>query len=283
MKMKKFLLCMTTALFVASTVSINAFAAEVNTVELVQNSEVVDTSVIDEGSQAEESNTTGDSTITEETTITEDASKTENDESNSNVVQDTTKETAKDSKNEETDSKKTTDSEKETKKKTTTKKKTATKKKTSTTKTKTTVKTTAKKAKAAPYSSAELRLLSALIYCESGNQSYAGKLAVGIVVVNRMESKVFPDTLKGVVYQKYQFGPVRNGSLNKALNEYDNGKFTSTNEKQCIKAAKAALSGTKTIKYTKNGKSVNKNLSGYYYFSGRLSNPRFTLGGHQFK
>lgn len=264
MKMKKFLLCMTTALFVASTVSINAFAAEVNTVELVQNSEVVDTSVIDEGSQAEESNTTGDSTITEETTITEDASKTENDESNSNVVQDTTK---------ETDSKETTDSEKETIKKT------VTKKKTSTTKTK----TTAKKAKAAPYSSAELRLLSALIYCESGNQSYAGKLAVGIVVVNRMESKAFPDTLKGVVYQKYQFGPVRNGSLNKALNEYDNGKFTSTIEKQCIKAAKAALSGTKTIKYTKNGKPVNKNLRGYYYFSGRLSNPRFTLGGHQFK
>ena len=273
MKMKKFLLCMTTALFVASTVSINAFAAEVNTVELVQNSEVVDTSVIDEGSQAEESNTTGDSTITEETTITEDASKSENDETNSNVVEDTTKETTKDSENEETDSKKTTESEKETKKKTTTKKKT------STTKTKTTAKTT----KAAPYSSAELRLLSALIYCESGNQSYAGKLAVGIVVVNRMESRAFPDTLKGVVYQKYQFGPVRNGSLNKALNEYDNGKFTSTSEKQCIKAAKAALSGAKTIKYTKNGKSVNKNLRGYYYFSGRLSNPRFTLGGHQFK
>lgn len=262
MKMKKFLLCMTTALIVASTVSISAFAAEVNTVEQVQNSEVVDTSVVDEDSQAEESNATGDSTITEETTITEDASKTENDESNSNGVQDTTKETEKDSKNEETDSKKTT-----------------TKKKTSTTK----KKSTAKKAKAVSYSSAELRLLSTLIYCESGNQSYAGKLAVGIVVVNRMESKTFPGTLKGVIYQKYQFGPVRNGFLNKALNEYDNGKFTSTNEKQCIKAAKAALSGTKTIKYTKNGKSVNKNLSGYYYFSGRLSNPRFTLGGHQFK
>ena len=267
MKMKKFLLCMTTALIVASTVSINAFAAEVNTVEQVQNSEVVDTSVVDEDSQAEESNTIGDSTITEDT------STIENNESNQNVVQDTTKETAKDSKNEETDSKKSTDSKKETKKNTTTKKKTSTTK----------IKTTAKKARAVSYSSAELRLLSTLIYCESGNQSYAGKLAVGIVVVNRMESKTFPGTLKGVIYQKYQFGPVRNGSLNKALNEYDNGKFTSTNEKQCIKAAKAALSGTKTIKYTKNGKSVNKNLSGYYYFSGRLSNPRFTLGGHQFK
>lgn len=277
MKMKKFLLCMTTALIVASTVSINAFAAEVNTVEQVQNLEVVDTSVIDEDLQAEESNTTGDSTITEDTSIAEDSSTTEdtsmieNNKSNQNVVQDTTKETAKDSKNVETDSKKTT-SEKETKT-------TTTKKKTSTTK----EKTTAKKAKTVSYTEAEVRLLSALIYCESGSQSYAGKLAVGIVVVNRMESKAFPDTLKGVVYQKCQFGPVRNGSLNKALNEYDNGKFTSTNEKQCIKAAKAALSGTNTIKYTKNGKSVSKNLSGYYYFSGRLSNPRFVLGGHQFK
>ena len=275
MKMKKFLLCMTTALIVANTVSINAFAAEVNTVEQVQNQEAVDTSVMDPDSKVEASTTTGDSTTLEDTSTTEDSSTTKVDESNQNVVIDTTKETVNDSK---ADSDKKTDSEKETKK-TTTKKTTTTKKKTSTI----TKKTTAKTTKATSYSEAEVRLLSALIYCESGNQSYAGKLAVGIVIVNRMESKAFPNTLKGVVYQKYQFGPVRNGSLNKALNEYDNGKFTSTHEKQCIKAAKAALSGTKTIEYKKNGKSVTKNLSGYYYFSGRLSNPRFTLGGHQFK
>lgn len=268
----------TTALIVANTVSINAFAAEVNTVEQIQNSEVVNTSVTDADTQAGET-TTGDSTITKDSAITEgtstteDTSKTENDESNQDVVQDSTKESSKDSKNEETDSKKETDSEKETKKKTTTKKKTSITKK----------KTTAKTTKAASYSSAEVRLLSTLIYCEAGNQSYAGKLAVGIVVVNRMDSKIYPNTLKGVVYQKHQFGPVRNGSLNKALNEYDNGRFTSAQEKQCIKAAKAALSGVKTIKYTKNGKSLSKNLSGYYGFSGRLSNPRFTLGDHQFK
>lgn len=262
----------TTALIVANTVSINAFAAEVNTVEQVQNSEAVNTSVIDVDTQAGET-TTGDSTntkdsaITEGTSTTEDTSKTENDESNQEVVQDTTKESSKDSKNDETDSKKKTDSEK------------ATKKKTSITKKKTSAKTT----KAASYSSAEVRLLSTLIYCEAGNQSYAGKLAVGIVVVNRMDSKKYPNSLKGVIYQKHQFGPVRNGSLNKALNEYDNGRFTSAQEKQCIKAAKAALSGVKTIKYTKNGKSLSKNLSGYYGFSGRLSNPRFTLGDHQFK
>lgn len=273
MKMKKFLLCMTTALFVANTISINAFAAEVNTVEQTQNSEVENTSVTDIDLQGE-------------------SSTTENQESEQNVTQDTNVETTNDSENKdteskETESKETTDSTKETTKKETTKsttkktttKKTTTKKKTSTTKKKTTAKTVT----TASYTKSELRLLSSLIYCEAGGQSYAGKLAVGIVIVNRMESKAFPDTLKGVVYQKYQFGPVRNGSLAKALKEYDNNGFTSTGEKQCIKAAKAALSGIKTITYKKNGNTVQKSLKGYYYFSGRLSNPRFTLGGHQFK
>ncbi|WP_310602919.1 cell wall hydrolase [Anaerosporobacter sp.] len=256
MKMKKFLLCMTAAICVASTVSINAFAAEVKTVEQAGDLETTDVVVIDTNPQAEET-TTEDSTITEEKTETEESTDTENKETESKETESETT----------TDSKKTTsDSKKETTKTSTTKKKT-----TSTTKVE------------ASYSKAELRLLSALIYCEANSQSYAGKLAVGIVVVNRMESKAFPSTLKGVIYQKSQFGPVRNGSLNKALAEYDNNKFTSTQEKECIKAAKAALSGTKTITYTKNGKSVSKNLSGYYYFSGRLSNPRFTLGGHQFK
>ncbi|WP_167958192.1 cell wall hydrolase [Anaerosporobacter faecicola] len=247
MKMKKFLLCMATALFVANTVSINAFAAEVNTVEQTQNAE---TTVNDTTSQEVDQTTTSDSTNTEENTTEE----TETAE---------TTETVEESKNEETDNVDKVKEVKETSTKTTTTKKV----------------TTAK----VSYTKAELRLLSALIYCEAGNESYAGKLAVGIIVVNRMESKAFPNTLKGVVYQKSQFGPVRNGSLNRALNEYDNNKFTSAREKQCIKAAKAALSGTKTITYKKNGKTTKKNLSGYYYFSGRLSNARFSLGGHQFK
>jgi N-acetylmuramoyl-L-alanine amidase len=274
MKMKKFLLCMTTALFVANTISINAFAAEVNTVEQTQNKEVVSTSITDTDSQAGET-TAGDATITEASVTTEESS-SQNKESDQDVAQDTTKEASSDSKDEETGSKETTDTKKETKK--TAKSKKTTKKTTTITK-----KTTAKSVSAVSYSKSELRLLSALIYCEAGGQSYAGKLAVGIVVVNRMESKAFPNTLKGVIYQKYQFGPVRNGSLNQALKEYDNKRFTSTREKQCIKAAKAALSGVKTITYTKSGKTIKKKLSGYYYFSGRLSNARFTLGGHQFK
>lgn len=141
-----------------------------------------------------------------------------------------------------------------------------------------TVVETPKKEKA-KYTKSELRLLSALIYCEANGESYQGKLAVGIVVMNRKRSSAFPDGLKGVVYQKYQFGPVRNGSLTRALKEYDNGKFTSSVEKDCIKAAKSALNGTKCLKV--NGKS--KNFSKYLFFSGRLGGATYRLGNHQFK
>lgn len=136
-----------------------------------------------------------------------------------------------------------------------------------------------KEKKTVKYSKAELRLLSALIYCEASGESYKGKLAVGIVVMNRKSSGLFPDSVKGVVYQKSQFGPVRNGSLDKALAAYDRGDFTSSAEKDCIKAAKAALSGSKSITVNGNKKDFGK----YLYFSGNLRNAAYTLGNHEFK
>lgn len=129
------------------------------------------------------------------------------------------------------------------------------------------------------YSKSDLRLLSAIIYCEAQGESYAGKLAVGVVVMNRKSSSKFPNTIKGVIYQKNQFQPVRSGALNKALKKYDNGKFTSKAAKQCIKAAKEALSGTKTVTY--NSKKLN--LKGYYFFSRTLRGCRLKIGNHQFK
>lgn len=60
-------------------------------------------------------------------------------------------------------------------------------------------------------------LLASIIYCESGNQSYTGQVAVGMVIMNRVNSKLFPNTLKEVVYQKRQFEPTRNGSLTRVL------------------------------------------------------------------
>ena len=48
-------------------------------------------------------------------------------------------------------------------------------------------------------------LLANLIYCEAGGEPYAGQLAVGAVVMNRVLSSVYPNTVAGVIYQKYQF------------------------------------------------------------------------------
>ena len=51
-------------------------------------------------------------------------------------------------------------------------------------------------------------MLAALIECEAGDQSYYGMLCVGAVVMNRINSSSFPDTLYEVLYQPYQFTPV---------------------------------------------------------------------------
>lgn len=129
------------------------------------------------------------------------------------------------------------------------------------------------------YKAADLRLLSAIIYCEARGESYAGKVAVGIVVMNRKASKEFPNTINGVVYQKNQFQPTRNGALKKALRKYDEGKFKSGVAGKCVKAAKEALDGTKRVTHKK--KTIN--LKGYHFFSCYLSGCRVQIGNHQFK
>lgn len=83
-------------------------------------------------------------------------------------------------------------------------------------------------------------LLANLIYCEAGNQPYAGQVAVGAVVINRVKSAVFPDTVVGVIYQNKQFSPVGSGRLALALAE---GHATSA----CYKAADEAMSGATTV------------------------------------
>lgn len=79
-------------------------------------------------------------------------------------------------------------------------------------------------------------LLANLIYCEAGNQPYEGQLAVGAVVINRVLSSVYPDSVVGVIYQNKQFAPVGDGHLALALAE---DRATSA----CYKAADEAMSG----------------------------------------
>lgn len=83
-------------------------------------------------------------------------------------------------------------------------------------------------------------LLANLIYCEAGNQPYAGQVAVGAVVMNRVMSSVFPDTVVGVIYQNKQFSPVASGRLALALAE---GHATQA----CYQAADEAMKGATTV------------------------------------
>jgi N-acetylmuramoyl-L-alanine amidase len=60
----------------------------------------------------------------------------------------------------------------------------------------------------------DINLLAHIINAEAGNQPYNGKLAVGTVIMNRVESTEFPDSIKDVIYQRGQFSPVSNGTIN---------------------------------------------------------------------
>lgn len=79
----------------------------------------------------------------------------------------------------------------------------------------------------------ELLLLRKIVMAEAEGEPYEGKVAVANVVLNRLRSANYPDTIKEVIYQKSQFSPVWNGRLNKvkpnedtihAVNEALNGR-----------------------------------------------------------
>ena len=106
-------------------------------------------------------------------------------------------------------------------------------------------------------------LLANLIYCEAGAEPYEGKVAVGAVVINRVLSSVYPDTVVGVIYQNKQFSPVASGRLALALAE---GKATAA----CYQAADEAMSG-----YSNVGNRV-------YFRTPIPGLEGLTIGGHVF-
>lgn len=107
-------------------------------------------------------------------------------------------------------------------------------------------------------------LLANLIYCEAGGEPYAGQLAVGAVVINRVLSPLFPDTVVGVIYAKRQFSPVASGRLALALAQ---NRATAN----CYRAADEAMSGV-------------TNVSDCVFFRTPIDgiNPRYVIGGHIF-
>lgn len=85
----------------------------------------------------------------------------------------------------------------------------------------------------------DVTLLAALIECEAGSTHYEGMLAVGSVVVNRMKSSYYPDTLRGVIYQSGQFPPATNGLVDKVLRRGI--------KNSCKQAATDALAGKNNV------------------------------------
>lgn len=86
----------------------------------------------------------------------------------------------------------------------------------------------------------EQELLAALIFCEAGNQPYDGQVAVGAVVMNRVRSGSFPDTITDVIYQSGQFTPAMTGWLDSVL---ASDGYTDS----AMQAATDALSGSNPI------------------------------------
>ena len=86
----------------------------------------------------------------------------------------------------------------------------------------------------------EYDLLAALIQCEAGGESYIGQVAVGNVVMNRVESVNHPNTITEVIYAAGQFSPVRNGSLSRTLSS---GNISAS----CRQAALEAIAGSEPV------------------------------------
>jgi len=74
-------------------------------------------------------------------------------------------------------------------------------------------------------------LLAKLVYAEAKGETYRGMVAVAAVVLNRVASSEFPNTVSGVIYQSGAFDCVRNGSINNTPNN------------ACIRAARDAMNG----------------------------------------
>ncbi|MGN0142228.1 MAG: cell wall hydrolase [Roseburia sp.] len=104
-------------------------------------------------------------------------------------------------------------------------------------------------------------LLGAIIQCEAEGEPYEGKLAVGSVVMNRVKSSYFPNTISGVIYQSGQFSPVASGRLAYRL---ENGVNDT-----CLQAAQEVLNGNITVNclyFRRNNGVISGTVIGNHVF-----------------
>lgn len=82
--------------------------------------------------------------------------------------------------------------------------------------------------------------MASIIFCEAGNQPYEGQVAVGAVIMNRVRSSAYPNSIEAVIYQSGQFGPAGTGWLDRVRSSRG---YTST----AMQAAADALAGANPI------------------------------------
>ena len=115
-------------------------------------------------------------------------------------------------------------------------------------------------------SSNNLNLLARLVYGEARGEPYTGQVAVAAVVLNRVKSSSFPNTISGVIYQSGAFDVVKDGQINLSPNS------------TAIKAAQDALNGW------------DPSYGAIYYFNPNTATNKWiwsrpmtvTIGNHRF-
>ncbi len=112
----------------------------------------------------------------------------------------------------------------------------------------------------------DLYLLAKAVYAEARGESYTGQVAVAAVILNRVKSSSFPNTISGVVYQPWAFTAVNDGQINLTPNQ------------TAINAARDALNGW------------DPTYGALYYFNPRTATSKWiwsrkqtiTIGNHIF-
>lgn len=110
--------------------------------------------------------------------------------------------------------------------------------------------------------SEEVRVMAAMIQCEAGNQPLEGQIAVGAVIMNRVKSEHYPNTIVDVIYQPYQFGPADSQLFANLL-------ANDTIKESCREAARQAFMGV-------------DNVGGALHFRRAGSKEGIVIGNHVF-
>lgn len=124
--------------------------------------------------------------------------------------------------------------------------------------------------KVIPYTPEEIHLVAKMVFAEAKGEPYEGQVAVAKVIFNRVNSHLYPNTVKEVLYQKGQFGPIASGAFQKA-------KPTELQYKAVMQAINGGLDGALFFFNPKTSKD-----SSVRWFR---ENTRYikTIGNHEFR